>query len=256
MVVALMGFGWSLLGQIAPTTAAGLLRYYWFRMADVVVPLSVALLGCVFVQRLLAGGNDAGGKGVDDGVSGQGGASTDEASRRLGRRWLAALVLVAGIDLLAQAPRGPLGWLLPGAPPPVPRSDKNLVHHDWVDVNRWIARHTPRDALLLTPRTSSTSKWHSGRSEVVTWKDVPQDAPSIVQWWDRVQDVFGRPGAVGSRHWYRSLSEAGVEHLNRLAERYGADYAVVELRPDVPRLPASPAYENASYAVYRLPLRP
>ena len=51
------------------------------------------------------------------------------------------------------------------------------------------------DALFLTPRMSQTFRWYASRGEVVNWKDIPQDAKGIVEWWRRLGEIWG----VGTR---------------------------------------------------------
>ncbi len=55
----------------------------------------------------------------------------------------------------------------------------------------------PPGARFLTPRMAQTFKWYTGHSEVATWKDIPQDAQELVQWWARLQDdLRHRPPAA------------------------------------------------------------
>jgi hypothetical protein len=114
--------------------------------------------------------------------------------------------------------------------------------------------------VFITPRASYTFKWHtrrpgvadSGRGETANWKDMPQDGKRIVEWWDRLNEVFGTKSNDPKERWHDSLAEAGVEHLQKMAAKYGAQYAVVEVNPDLPKLPLTPVYENEAYAIYKL----
>ena len=47
---------------------------------------------------------------------------------------------------------------------------------------QWVQRFTPAESLFLTPTFSQTFKWYAGRAELATWKDIPQDAQSVVEW--------------------------------------------------------------------------
>jgi hypothetical protein len=218
LAVAGVGIGISLARDYRPELAASLLRYYWFRLADAFVPLGVAT-GATMVAFQL--GN-------------------------IRPRWrVAAPVMLALIATWLLEPQ-----LAARIAPEAPRADKpgktaNLA--DWRDACDWIAAHTPVEATFLTPRTAQTFKWYAGRSEVATWKDLPQDADSIVAWRRRLEDLYGTGDS--SEPWYDSLAEIDVARLRRVGEKYGARFIVCESDPplDLPCL-----YRNSTYAVYEL----
>lgn len=218
--LATIGFLLVLIARVQPGAVNGLLRYYWFRTSDIVTPLGVVMTGLSYLVWLR------------------------QTRPPLAKMWFAALVLVAVVDLAGQAN------LLRTATGP--RADKNMAYANWRDVCAWVSEHTPADAVFITPRLSGTFKWYTDRGEVVTWKDVPQDATAIVAWWKRMRDVFERPNPRPGRMWRESNGDHGAEGLARLAREYGAQYAIVELLPESARLPLTPEYENGSYAVYRI----
>lgn len=231
IVLSLAGFGLVLLSRWAPDAAAALLRFYWFRLSDVVVPLGVSLVG---MQCLLG---------------------AMRLRPRAGRCWLAGLIVAVGFDLAAQVAHLPLNSVISSLSVAIPRSDKNMPFDDWREVCRWAAANTPADALFITPRMSSTFRWYAGRGEVATWKDIPQDAAGIVAWWRRLADLYSVGGQYPPARWFDYLGLAGPQRLGDLAHKYGAKYAVVQLSPDVPPLPDGPAYKkvhaNGSFAVYQ-----
>lgn len=200
--------------------AAQIMRFYWFRLADVAVPLGVSLLA----MRLAIG----------------------KASQRQPRRFLLVVLAVVGIASLSDD----FFRHLRASRPPTDTEERIADHDAWRDVCRWIADNTPSDALFLTPRLASTFKWYSGRSEVVNWKDIPQDAASIVQWRRRLQTVHLDDRPDRKSYWLESLASASPERLKRLADEYGADYLVTDSQPV---LALEKCYSNNAYAVYRLP---
>jgi hypothetical protein len=234
MLLALAGLALACLSQFGRDHAAWLLRFYWFRLSDCMIPLGVSLVG---LQYLVA---------------------RQSTQRITARWWLAGLLTLAAWDLVSQSRHVPGLSTLPEAT--IPRSDRNVIYEDWRSVCRWAADNTPPGTVFITPRTSYTFKWYtrlpdrsdSGRGETANWKDMPQDGQKIVEWWQRLEEVFGTGKPNPKERWYDSLSEAGNEHLQKMAAKYGAQYAIVELRPELPRLPLTPVYENASYAVYEL----
>ena len=224
LTIAGAGMAISLLEQVSPSLAAGLLRFYWFRLADVALPLAVAVAAAAYVVHLL------------------------RVQPRAGRWALAVAILIAGLHVGGYALSRPFRT--------EPRADRHRVpdYAAWRYACAWVARsgNVPPDARFLTPRMSQTFKWYAGRSEVVTWKDIPQDARSIVRWWDELNDVYATGSPVPSERWHASLAEVGAERLEWLGTKYGAGYVLTVSRP---RLDLEVVYCNRSYVIYRLPDR-
>ncbi|MEX1026940.1 MAG: DUF6798 domain-containing protein, partial [Candidatus Paceibacterota bacterium] len=89
------------------------------------------------------------------------------------------------------------------------------------------------------------------RAEVVNWKDVPQDVPSLLDWRERFDRVF--PAHLGR---VRVTIRYGA--LRELQRDYGASYMVVDQRVVPDQLPLQKIYptrfdQNQTYAVYTLP---
>jgi len=218
LIVVAIGIGISTVGLYRENLAAGLLRFYWFRLADVLLPLGVATAATAVAYRL----------------------------SELRPSWrLTAPLTLAAVACLTLTPQ-----IAARFTPTVPRADKpgkvaNYAY--WLDACEWIARHIPAEARFLTPRTAQTFKWYAGRSEVVTWKDLPQDAKSIVAWHERLEDLY-RTGDK-SDPWYDSLAEVDVDRLRHVGEKYDAQFLLTEAQPpvDLPCL-----YRNETYAVYEL----
>ncbi len=174
------------------------------------------------------------------------------------RCWLALAVVVAAFHLGDRA--------IDRIAPALPRGHKMVGNKDecfrqadfddWRAACEWIDRSgkIPPDAVFITPRLSATLHWYASRREVVAWKDVPQSARKIVEWWRREQDVYGTGLPLRSERWYEPLAKAGVEHFRRMAEKYHADYALIE-RTDPP-LALPVVYRNDTYIIYRLPHSP
>jgi hypothetical protein len=223
--------------------AAKLLRYYWYRLSDVMVPCGVALLlpAVCYVWR---------------------------EERRRAAAYAAAAIALAVL--------GPIvSWNLARQRHPVPGAllqswstaarsaseglppedgdetgtlDQAVDHYrDWIAVCAWIKTHTPEDAIFLTPKGQQTFKWFAGRAEVVSLKDIPQDARGIVEWQRRKSDVFAPPV---NREGYAALP---AEKLRELANRYGAKYVIVDQLPRVPALrrvyPVGDEF-NATFTVF------
>lgn len=52
----------------------------------------------------------------------------------------------------------------------------------WQEICQWFRETQPAEILVQTPHDRYTFKWYAERPEYVTFKDCPQDAPGIVEW--------------------------------------------------------------------------
>jgi hypothetical protein len=221
LLIALAGFGWAALASSHPELAASVLRFYWFRLNDVLLPVGLALVGCVGLRRLLT------------------------VHRPWGVGCLALVLVGLSYEL----------WPLASArlESPVPRADgpgKIANYADWVDVCGWIRASAPHEARFLTPRSAQTFKWYAQRAEVATWKDMPQRADELVEWRRRMYDVYGTGEPPPTPRFFPTLAEEGKSRLVELGRKYGARYVLTESQPslDIERL-----YSNRTYSVYKLP---
>lgn len=228
--IAVIGLIVGFLPHFAPDLAAKLLRYYWFRLSDAVVPLMVAV---VAVKAMV--------------------------DRRGGVRGLGVLVLGLAIVLVgnSQYRRSRLGV------PPSVSNDllgrdagasvdvQRAVFGDWLKVCRWARASTEVDEVFLTPRHQQTFKWYAHRAEVVNWKDVPQDADALREWYRRFHQIYPRRlGHVRVTIRYDALQDYRRD--------YGVRYLIVDHRVTGANLPLVRVYplgleENETYSVYELP---
>lgn len=205
---------------------AWILRYYWYRLADAVVPL-----GVTFVVL------------------------------RLAWRWeadwpTASHFAFAAASLATLIGMGAEGWQ---RDPYFAPADLNVGVSDpiaWKETCDWVARNTPSDACFLVPKNECTFKWYAGRAEVVCWKDIPQDARGILDWWQRWNDVH----AVRTFTWRRSVAELTTDELIRLSRTkgYDFDYVIVDLSMGPPQFDLPCIYParhlaTAPYAIFALP---
>ncbi|HEV3003032.1 MAG TPA: DUF6798 domain-containing protein, partial [Pirellulales bacterium] len=214
------GLAISLAARTYPTWAAGLLRLYWFRLSDALLPAGTALAAV---------------------------AATASMSRR---RMLAIggwVALCLGLAAFHRQEYAITKYFRRPA-----RADKPgrvINEADWRDACEWVAGNTPADANFLTPRLAQSFTWHAGRGQVVSWKDIPQDAAAIVEWWRRIKEVYGTRDPSWQGEWYDSLSLRSPAALRRLGEKYKAEFLVTESEP---MLAMELLYANRSYAVYSL----
>ncbi|MBX3425069.1 MAG: hypothetical protein KF688_05260 [Pirellulales bacterium] len=214
----------------SPDDAASLLRFYWFRLADVAVPLAVALMGAAKIV---------------DAWADQSARKTAQAST--GAAWRAA----AGLVVLVWC-----GWFLGStvavraADPRAPADRKTTNPAAWRDACEWIAREAPPKALFLVPRHAQSFKWYAARADVGNWKDVPQDAASVVAWFARCQDLYAGTDEFGQAAIVGSPAKLGTARIAELCRKYGATHVIAPCDPPL-ELPL--LYENEEYAVYAAP---
>ncbi len=183
-----------------PLTAARVLRYYWFRQADVMVPLATAFALAAFVVWML---------------------------RR--RAWVGTLVAGGAVAGCA--------WFLGGLAvsrlenPQPPATARLEGFADWRDACLWVRDHAPADATFLIPRMGHSFKWYAWRADVANYKDVPQDAASVVEWKARCADVFPTMDINGKETLASYPDQLGVERLREVARKYGATYVITRRYP-------------------------
>ena len=237
--------------------AADLLRYYWYRLTDVAIPLGVALEGVALIAEWPSAYSPRSNKYLTNSRELTVPGGSGKRLRGLlapGYFWLIAAILVAALNVGDHA----LQRLHPAAP----RSHRIPNFADWYAACRWVvdSGEIPERAKFLLPRDAQTFKWYTGCRDVVTWKDVPQDAKSLLEWWRRIQDIYATDFPEGPR-WYEPLTEVGTKRIKELGAKYHADYILSErtappLKADAgwiePVLKLDVVYKNETYIVYRI----
>ena len=77
----------------------------------------------------------------------------------------------------------------------------------------------------------ATFHWDTGRNEVASWKNVPQDAVDLVAWWQRMQDLYATDEPPPSPRSRESLAELGSDRLRQLGAKYHAEYMIDRIPP-------------------------
>ncbi|MCS7305008.1 MAG: hypothetical protein NZ602_07870 [Thermoguttaceae bacterium] len=243
-----------------------LLRYYWFRLADIITPAATSLFLLRWVAEktasLVTANWAAPSKESFDLLPSIGQCFWPPCcGKDRPQRWvmLAPWAVVGLATLGAFVHLG--GYVLLRIRPCVPRAfvghrdkwknpkEQLAEYISWRRMCQWIQQHTPPEARFLTPRQEQTFKWYAHRSEVATWKDIPQDAAGLVEWWNRMQTIYATGNTEPGLRWIDSLAQLPPEKLRLLAHQYQAQYLVVESRP---QLPFRLLYRNRHWAVYEI----
>ncbi len=240
---------------------ARVLRLYWFRLEDALLPVAAALSVCAGIAGLKA------------------------RRPRLADGLLCIAILLAAANLadicywrsvvrvpgsvIQQRPTHdsrPRWWLDEPRTAsrmfhPLPGSDRLLTAQEWLahwqDCCEWIAANTPAPARFLTPRRQQTFKWYAGRPEAASWKDIPQDAASIVLWRRILAELYPNEQS----HWEQDLAAFTDEELVALARKYDCQYIVIDRMRSSRRIGLPSVYplyreENPAFEVFRVPAAP
>ena len=190
-----------------------LLKFYPFRLADVLVPIAVAISLVSVLERTWLNFS----------------TTIKQRSRIPLPVGIMLVLFVAGLCRAHSV------------------SDINRYAHedrkDWLDVCRWIDDHLPADSLIESPTNCWAFKWFARRAEYVAFKDCPQDAAGIVEWNRRL---------IFLKKWYEQKYADqlySASELKDLREQTGLTHLLTDrLGP----LELDPIYRNGTFQVYDL----
>ena len=195
--------------------SAALMKFYPFRLIDLFLPIAVSIAGAGLLEQRLA----------------RTPAGRQPAARAFGH----ALACAA----LAWSLLAPGRFENPARWPP----DR---WNDFVDACRWIERHTPPDAVFLTPKDNVGFKWYAQRAEYFTWKDCPQDAAGVLEWARRHNRVI---------RWVPRPATGPISKSALVAIRQDTDVGYILSLGAAPEA-GKAVYANASFSVtFILPAR-
>ncbi|QDU94981.1 DUF6798 domain-containing protein [Lignipirellula cremea] len=233
--IAIGGIAIDLATLHAPDLAARLLRLYWYRLSDAVLPMGVSLSLGVGIMRLTAWKKPVG---------------------QYAMLWAIAGCIAFAVQVRSEHANDPRPDADRQTLPVGQNMEQTLqIYEEWRRVCEWVDKHLPADAVCITPRRQQTFTWRSGRAEVVNWKNLPQDAQAIVLWKQRIENIY--PARLYAPEGWKGLTRLGPDRLRKLGQRYGARYLVVDRmlnhqRPGMIRLYPPPAEPGSIYEVYQI----
>ncbi|HMO13217.1 MAG TPA: hypothetical protein PKD64_01625 [Pirellulaceae bacterium] len=200
--ISCAGLCLSFAAQNGTELATNLLRFYWFRLSDVALPLFVAISFGTFLENRF------------------------RASKSL----VSAILVIIALFAIGQHAYKQWADPRPGADrqslPSYPDSPERTIatQRNWKKMCLWIDRNLEQDAIFITPRRQQTFKWYAARAEVVGWKEAPQDAKSLLEWSNRMNELGEfNENSLG-------VFELLDEDIRRIGEKYGAKYLVAHQR--------------------------
>lgn len=184
-----------------------MLRAYWFRFADTMVPLGSLLLAGCWIDRMLRGSTAAPRPRVAPQVV-------------LVERSLTLTAVALGVGLAPRLVTKITFWL----------DRASWENPSTAPMDRWIQKHTPRDAIFLVSPARDDFYVHAARPVVVNFKASPQQDPvAMREWFDRLQALCpGRPytgrGFERTAEIRRAFDDLDEDTVRHLRDRFGARY--------------------------------
>ena len=229
LLIAAAGIAMDFLLGPFPATRAGIMRYYWFRLSDVLVPSGIAV-------TLLTGFS---------------------LSQTRQRAIVAACLIAAIVGMYSMSHSHGMSARSTALQQQSWRgvlkdSEAGEIDNAWGDACEWI-RNDPamtEDSVFLTPTRQQTFKWYAHRPDAVTWKDVPQDAAGLNAWWERRRQVY----LLGEWPWQDLEAWANIRATT------GVTHVIWPLSASSSRQPVpdgvEQVYRNDLFRVFKLPENP
>jgi len=214
-----------------------LLRYYWFRFPDVMVPFMSAVLMTLLLN--------------------------DFADGRLTIPSLSqSLQSKAQVILNREGPiLVPLAIIILMIVPAV--YQYQTEHKDFEKINRaeakrhvleWIAENTPRQAVFLVDPTISDFYIYAQRARFVSFKHSPQSSPDILEWYKRIKLCNGnrspeKSGFDSEEELQTNFYNLDDDQIRQIAHSYRINYY---LGLPKQRLLFEHTYGNAYFTLYKV----
>ena len=190
-----------------------LLKFYPFRLADVLLPIAVSVSLIGVLERTVLRTSSA---------------ATHPGRTRIPQMLMVVVLLFALVRAYSTSESNRYA---------------NADRADWLDVCRWIDRSLPAEAVVQSPTNGWAFKWFAHRAEYVAYKDCPQDAAGIVEWNRRLNFL---------QKWYEQNYDDqlySADELRGLRHQTGMTHLLTDrLGP----LELDPIYRNGTFQVYDL----
>ena len=193
-----------------------LLKFYPFRVGDVIVPLAFSLSLAQLVWR---------------------GLESNSTSPQPARKLTRSRLIWAGTIAV---------WFAACAYPATSRNPSRLSPEsleDWIQACRWIESETEPHQITHTPRDGWGFKWYANRPEYFSPKDCPQESAGLLEWFER---------ARMARTWeFRARKNGGFDAsaLATIRDETGADWMITWARFE---LPDPPVVEHGNFVIIDL----
>jgi len=211
-----------------------LLRFYWFRFPDVMVPfLSITLIAVILNE--IADGNPIKNSAFPGFLHGM----------QIIIKDVMLVVAITSIVLIVFQ-----SYRLQTEFNSSQQDDKEPRHL----ALEWISENTPSQAIFLVDPTISDFYFQAQRAMFVSWKHSPQSAVEILEWYKRIKLCNGNRDPEKSG--FDSLKEISTnfyyldeEQIQQIADLYGISYYL-----GLPNQPITfeRVYSNSYFTLYRV----
>ncbi|MDO4550922.1 MAG: hypothetical protein Q4C96_06685 [Planctomycetia bacterium] len=264
LTIFVAGWAINLLMTVSPELAASLLKYYFFRLTDIMLPLGCAFLAvqmCIFPppkeKELSASPTQKQKEAFSrkrKSINQKTGsvAPTFRQRKKLieqpgVRKFILAILIMTATLQVYQSGRRVLT-------PRAPRSCGAASDYwPWRDVCEKVRQNTVPGTTFMMPYNYRTFTWFSERNVVAVWKDMPQDAEHLVEWWNRISSQYY--GLIENEYGItiygriKKFADTPYDRFSQIAKKYGAVY-VIARKGEVDFYPR--VYQNDVFTVWRI----
>jgi hypothetical protein len=211
-----------------------LLRFYWFRFPDVMVPFMSLLLIALFL-------NDFADKRI----------TKDSLFQRIQLkiqtifRLLPPIIIVVLIIMMVQQTNRFLSSYHASLHPNPPAILATL---------NWISRNTPKQAIFLVDPSESDFYIYAQRAMLVSWKSSPESGSEILEWYKRIKlcngnvDLENR-GYNAPQELHSNFYKLNASQVQQIANLYGINYF---LGLATQNFPFERVYSDSTYAIFKI----
>jgi len=214
---------------------APLLRFYWFRFPDVMVPFMSLVLIVLFLN--------------------------DSADRRISKSSLFQRIQFEFQKIFRLIPLVIIAFLIITMDQQTNRflsSYQASLHPNppaILSALDWISKNTPKKAIFLVDPTESDFYVYAQRAMFVSWKSSPESAPEILEWYKRIilcngsNDLGpyrGRAAVQLLENDFYRLKETQIQHI---AKVYGTEYYLGLANQ---KLSFERVYSDSTYSIYKI----
>jgi hypothetical protein len=212
-----------------------LLRFYWFRFPDVMLPFMGILLVALWINGYL-----------EKSFAGKSVLTSFQRGLQTILRLTPVLALVALI-LFSVRQAGVVRASYQDSLDPHPAPIRAAME--------WISKNTPQDAVFLVDPSEADFYLYAQRARLVSWKSAPQTAESVLEWYKRIKLCNGDKdpelkGFAAQAELQDHFYKLNAAEIRQITGAYKLDYMLELADAD---LPFERVYHDPNYAVYKLP---
>ena len=212
-----------------------LLRFYWFRFPDVMVPLLSAVLIALYLN--------------------------DYANRRIINNSRFQRIQIGLQTILRLLPPIIIAFLILMLSQQASRLRTSYAESLYNEPGTilptfdWISKNTPKQARFLVDPTESSFYIYAQRAMLVSWKSSPESAAAILEWYKRIELCNGNLKLVegnssdSTKVLHQNFYKLNETQIQQIADQYEINYYVGLANQN---LAFERVYSDSTYAVYRI----